>query len=679
MSRLQSGNSQLLGLIAVAIIVVCAAVFVFMSSDPATPIEENNIVTESNSSEVLEEVPALDPLAAGGGPSRTEVERAPGNTGVGKVDVFGDLIGAAITGRVVDQDGKALSDATITLSQRYSNSTLMRGYKRDKRFEATSGADGTFHFRNLAAGIEMNMWVAHPDYAPSTGPPFASLQGEAQDLGDITLTEGFSIHGNITDEAGNPLPATVEVRMQPNDAFRLGSGPELRDLDEGMGRLLTVVADEQGNFKVTKLAANIWNVTAHLEGYASSPKNAISLAGRPRPYQQAILIKLGDEYRIGGVVQDENRQPIAGAIINVARSQPRPVITADAVSDENGRFDVRGLQKGFYSLSAQAEGFSNGRASRVEGNTHDLTMELQVKGGVSGRVTDASGKAVPKFSLEVLRTRSGNAMYSLTGLVYRLESADGSYTLGNLDPGSYVLLARADGLAATYSAGFSVQRDMVDGIDILMQQGGIISGRVVDAEGLPIAGAEISLHGDEYSPEELHSLFGASLGDPNNVPSMKVRSGRDGQFRLENAYIGSVQVMVKHQLYLPQLVPTGVSEGGLNELGDVRLYRGSSIYGVATDHNGQLLAGGSVNLTSKDSNAFFHRSTTIDARGRYRFDGLKAGSYQVVALPSVAENSFMFPPDTDHRSIFLNEGEDSEVDLISTLLKSSTKPGDERK
>lgn len=675
MSRLQSGNSQLLGLIAVAIIVICAAAFVFMSSDADTPIDDLTTVSETDVPGELEEIGPLDPLAAA--PSRTEVERNPiaGTTGNGKVDDFGDLIGAAIKGRVINKDGQAVDGALVTLSQRYSNSTLMRGYNREQRFEATTGKDGTFRFRNLAAGVEMNMWVAHAEYAPSAGPPFASLQGEAQDLGDITLTEGFNIHGTVTDEAGNPLQATIEVRMQPNDAFRLGSNNDLRQVDEGMGRLLTVIADEQGNFKVNKLAANIWNVTAHLEGYASSPKNAISLHGKPRPRKEAIIIKLGEEYRIAGIVQDENRVPIAGAVINVARSQPRPVITADAVSDENGMFDVRGLQKGFYSLSAQAEGFSNGRASRVEANTNDLIIDLQVKGGVSGRVTNSNGRAVPKFSLEVFRTRTGNAMYSITGLVHRLESADGSYTLGNLDPGSYILLARADGLAATYSAGFSVQREMVDGIDIPMQQGGIVSGRVVDAEGQPIPGAEISLHGDAYNPEELHSLFGASLGDPNNVPTMKTRSDRNGQFRLENAFLGSVQVMVKHQLYLPQLVAASVNEGGLNELGDVRLFRGSSIFGIAKDHEGQLLTGGSVNLTSKDSSAFFHRTTTVDARGRYRFDGLKSGSYQVVALPSAAENSFMFPPETDNRSIYLNEGQDSEVDLVSTLMKPQQKPG----
>ena len=197
--------------------------------------------------------------------------------------------------------------------------------------------------------------------------------------------------------------------------------------------------------------------------------------------------------------------------------------------------------------------------------------------------------------------------------------------------------------------------------------------------GNPLAGAEISLHGQEYDPNELNSLFGAALGDPNNVPTMKVRTGRDGSFVMKNAYLGSVQVMAKHQLHLPQMVPTTLSEGAETDLGDIRLYRGASIFGVAKDHEGNFLVGGTINLTRKDGTAFFHRSATVDTRGRYRFDGLNAGSYDLAPFPNSNQTTFMFPPDGDVRSIFLNEGQDAEVDLTSTLLKQpERKPGDRR-
>ncbi len=663
---------------AVVLLVLCGAVFVFWSGEPAVQPDPDVPTVEEASTPDIEEIPDLNPADLVG-PTRTDVDPLANAVTNSNVDQFGDLIGAAVNGRVVDLDGNPISDAHVVLSQRYSSTTLIRGYEREGRFETMSDKDGRFHFNKLALGIEMNMWVSHPEFAPTQGPPFASLQGDSQDLGDVVLTSGHSIHGTVTDKAGNPLQALVEVRMQPNDAFRIGASEQLRVEDIGMGRLLTVTADANGKFEVDKLGANIWNVTASYEGFATSERHAIALAGKPRLRTEPVIIKLGEEYHISGIVQDENRNPIAGAEINVARSKPRPVISAEAISDENGHFDVRGLQEGTYGLSAQAPGFSNGRAGRVDANTTDLIMVLQVKGGVSGRVTNATGQPITKFSLEILRTRPATVMYGLTGLVHNIESSDGTYNIGNLDPGSYILLARADGMSATYSSGFSIQRDMVDGIDIPMLRGAIVSGRVVDGDGNPLAGAEISLHGQEYDPNELNSLFGAALGDPNNVPTMKVRTGRDGSFVMKNAYLGSVQVMAKHQLHLPQMVPTTLSEGAETDLGDIRLYRGASIFGVAKDHEGNFLVGGTINLTRKDGTAFFHRSATVDTRGRYRFDGLNAGSYDLAPFPNSNQTTFMFPPDGDVRSIFLNEGQDAEVDLTSTLLKQpERKPGDRR-
>lgn len=678
MSRPQSGNSHLLGLVAVVLIVLCAAGFVFLSGPSVGPEEITPEVIAVTQPEI-EDIPDLEKDAAAVAPIRTTVDSGTEFVTNATTDEFGDLIGAAIHGRVVESGGQPVNGVSVVLSQRYSNSTMMRGYSRDTRFEAKTGPDGRFRFNQLALGIEMNMWVSHPEYAPTNGPPFAALLGDPQDLGDIVLNTGHGIHGTVKDEAGNPIPGLVEIRMQPNDAFRIGTGDQLRAEDESMGKLLYVTADSDGNFEANKLAANIWNVTGSYEGYSNSQKQAIALHGNPRLRKEPVHLVLGEEFFISGIVQDEHRQAIPGAIINVARSQPRPVITAEAVCDDNGQFRVRGLQKGTYGLSAQAPGFSNGRAGRVEANTSDLIMVLQVKGGVSGRVTSTDGQAVRNFTLEVLRTRPATVMYGITGLVHTIESADGSYNIGNLDPGSYILLARSNGKAATYSSGFTIQRDTVDGIDIPMQRGGVVVGRVVDADGKPLVSAEISLHGQEYNPDELNSLFGAALGDPNNVPSMKVRSDRNGEFRLANAYLGSVQIMVKHQLHLAQLVPATILEGSETDLGDIRLYRGSTIFGVATDFDGSVLAGGTINLTRKDGSAFFHRSTTVDARGRYRFDGLDSGSYQLAPFPDSNQNSFMFPPDTDNRSVFLQEGEDAEVDLVSTMKKPpERKPGDRR-
>lgn len=670
MSRLQSGNSHLLGLLAVAFILCGAVAFIFLTGDPSTDPLPIPPVVETQEPEELEEVPALEHV--GIERDSTGFDRTESPTSE-TVDEFGDPTGGVIRGRVVDGQGQPIAEAMIELTQRYSSNTMMRGYERGERFLAHSAADGTFRFKNLAAGVELNMWISHPDFASSQGPPFAPLLGETQDLGDIELGAGFSIEGLVMDEARNPLPGLVEVRMQANDPFRVGSQVEKREEDTESRRLFLVEADADGKFTVERLAGGIWTVTASLEGFSTTAKKPVALHGKPRKHETVIQLKLGREYIIQGIVEDENRKPIAGALINVSRSQPRPVITAEAISDENGQFKVRGLQEGTYGLSAQAAGYSNGRAGRVQADTTDLIMVLMDKGGISGRVSTASGQPVTKFSLEVLRSRPGNAQYGITGSVYRLESADGSYTIKDLDPGSYLLLARADGYAATYSSGFNIDREQLDGIDIAMKAGGTVRGRVVDSDGNPLAQAEISLHGQSFDPKGLNSLFGATLGDADNIPSHKVRSDAEGRFVMENAYAGDVQLFFEHGEHLGQAVPATILEGAQVDLGDIRLYRGGAIFGMVRDHEGGLLTGGTVTLTRKDSNDFFHRSTTVDARGRYSFKGLETGTYEVVAIPSSLQNTFLFPPDQDKQTLYVKEGDEREADLSSTLGRPEKK------
>ena len=375
-----------------------------------------------------------------------------------------------------------------------------------------------------------------------------------------------------------------------------------------------------------------------------------------------------DEHHIAGRAVNENDEPIADALVNVSRVQPRPILTASTRTLEDGSFDVRGLAAGVYGLSVQAEGYTNGHAGRVQANTETLVVVMQQKAGVTGRVTRPNGGPVTKFSLEVMRTRSGTKQYGMTGATYEFDSPDGTYTIDSLDPGTFILLVRAPGLAATYSPSFRIDREEVAGIDIPMLAGGVLVGRVVDGSTQkPIVGALISLHGDEYDSEEIDSLFGASLGDPNNIPHLTATTNKNGEFRMENSYPGTVQVLVTHKKYLSGLVATTVIENVENDLGAIDIYQGGSIYGIATDKSGAMLTGGSINLSRQDGGSFFHKRATVDARGRFRFDGLKAGSYELVAYPSANENMFLFPPEGDKENVYVGDGADVEANLTSTL------------
>ena len=656
---MNSGKSNSLALVLVAIFVIAAGYFVM--SGGSEPV--NNLPAIEDTPDDTPVISAAEQLSSFGdtAPDSINIARTSTNANNNDIDdIFADKIGGTISGKVVDENGKSIVGATVSLNQRYNAGELMRGYQAGARFQATSDRNGEFIFAGLAVGINMNMWVHHDDFAPKQGAPFAALEDESQTLPPTILSAGYSVSGKATDRGGNPLQATVELMMQPSDAFRRGSTEEILAQDIASGRHVTVMADGNGEFYIDKLAEGFWILRASYDGFATAEIRPIMLLNGKNADRQKVV--LPDEFTISGIVLDEQQMPIADAKIGVARTSPRPTLTGSATTNQQGEFTVRGLQEGSYGLSAQAPGYTNGRAGRVNAGAANVEVVMQVMGSVSGRVSASTGQSISTFQLEILRTRRGNQQYGLTGQRYQFDQTDGTFELPDLAPGSYILLGRADGYAPTYSSSFSVGRTKVEGIDILLEAGGVIKGTIVDGAGHPVSSAVISVHGEDFTLDSNDTLFGSAIGDPNNMPQVKTRSNSKGEFTLNNVVPGALTLQVKHSEHLDELITSMSSSGTTTNLGRIIIYQGGSVHGVASDKNGNRLSGGTVTVTTPNG-SFFHRTITLDAKGRYRISGLAAGTYSIIVAAAENENVFMFPSEADKKSIYVNVGQDLELNL----------------
>ena len=656
---MNSGKSNSLALVLVAIFVIAAGYFVM--SGGSEPV--NNLPAIEDTPDDTPVINAAEQLSSFGdtAPDSINIARTSTNANNNDIDdIFADKIGGTISGKVVDENGKSIVGATVSLNQRYNAGELMRGYQAGARFQATSDRNGEFIFAGLAVGINMNMWVHHDDFAPKQGAPFAALEDESQTLPPTILSAGYSVSGKATDRGGNPLQATVELMMQPSDAFRRGSTEEILAQDIASGRHVTVMADGNGEFYIDKLAEGFWILRASYDGFATAEIRPIMLLNGKNADRQKVI--LPEEFTISGIVLDEQQMPIADAKIGVARTSPRPTLTGSATTNQQGEFTVRGLQEGSYGLSAQAPGYTNGRAGRVNAGAANVEVVMQVMGSVSGRVSASTGQSISTFQLEILRTRRGNQQYGLTGQRYQFDQTDGTFELPDLAPGSYILLGRADGYAPTYSSSFSVGRTKVEGIDILLEAGGVITGIIVDGAGHPVSSAVISVHGEDFTLDSNDTLFGSAIGDPNNMPQVKTRSNSKGEFTLNNVVPGALTLQVKHSEHLDELITSMSSSGTTTNLGRIIIYQGGSVHGVASDKNGNRLSGGTVTVTTPNG-SFFHRTITLDAKGRYRISGLAAGTYSIIVAAAENENVFMFPSEADKKSIYVNVGQDLELNL----------------
>jgi hypothetical protein len=668
MQRRNAGNTQTLAVVAVMLIIAGAVAWMLFSPVDTEPVGGTEPVVEAgedrpDAGTFEGPVPERPDGEEIGSAERVEVrpDLGPGVTGQEALQPGG------VRGTVVDDQGLPIPDARVVLASRSIATNLFNPEPVEAptpeelaRLEDDTGADGRFYFGDLPGGEEFTMWVSHPSFGPESGPPVVILPGEIQEIGAIVLGSGYTLRGRVVDTAGNPLPASVELTLQNLSFFQTADPEMMRADDIASGRLRLVETDGNGGFEVEHLAQGIWTAKASAEGFASNLVRGITLVENKQP--DDVEIVLDTEFRLTGIVVNQEDEPIAGAKVQVARVNPRPVITSLGESGPDGTFTLGQLPEGRYGMLVTAEGYAMNRKGSVVAGGEPLRIVMIRNAEITGRVSAPNGVRVSDFTLELLRPLRGEQGYRKTGKIYGFEGTDGSFALNDVDPGGYVLLARAAGFAPTYSAPFQTGWEDLQGIDIVMTAGGALTGRVIDistGEGVP--GVKVALRASGFEPMEGDTMFG-DLGDAlANVPTSIAYTQEDGSFRLDDVYVDRMALYCDKDGFLPTTVEVSVSRNTVVDVGRVEMRQGGTLSGTGVDAKGNPLAGGTVTLTRPGDP--FQRSATLDARGRFRFAGLRTGSYEVFALPPADPNVFLVPDASARRQVYVEEGQTATIEV----------------
>jgi len=151
---------------------------------------------------------------------------------------------------------------------------------------------------------------------------------------------------------------------------------------------------------------------------------------------------------VGGLAPPTSPKLAAGARIRLTGPTGARIIT----TDQSGVFEEDNLPQGDYTLELlvpddQVVGFLEGERSPVKlriepGSVLEHNFEVFWNGGIEGRVEDSSGK--PAHLWVMLASADGSR---LPGYVkfFLQTNADGSYAIGKIPPGRYVVLVNPDG------------------------------------------------------------------------------------------------------------------------------------------------------------------------------------------------------------------------------------------
>ncbi len=367
-------------------------------------------------------------------------------------------------------ESRGIADATVRALPGSWNSGLFLPVV------ARTSGDGRFELNGLGPG-NLRIEVHHPQY--STKSRVVVVSGRRPDL-QLELVPRSLVQGRLVGESVAP-----------------GTRLELRQ--QGETPLRTTVTDDGAFTFDGKVSVGSAELTLPDAEFCFEESG-----GRTLKLQIEEAVETNFELRmvpasvVRGVVQDDSGAPVAGVrVLHVQPTAgplaPRPV---EAVTDERGRYEVRGLPR----VGIGPGGFGWTRfVFRREGYA---VAKLEFSGAGSGEVVDLEAVTLTRpGAIHGRVTRGGSGIagavviagYGMSGSQRGVSGPDGSFTLRGLPAGEYRVrasyatmpLVASDDIVAV-EAGQSVGP-----VEVELPSGRTIQGEVVAPNGEPIADALI--------------------------------------------------------------------------------------------------------------------------------------------------------------------------------------------
>lgn len=402
--------------------------------------------------------------------------------------------------------------------------------------------DGDFHLEGLPA-LPVRLRVSPVDeqglpdrYYPDgdgwcEGALVSLARGQVANGHRISLVTGAQLTGRLLGPDGTPAAGAAVIATPVDD------GP--------ITWQRSVLADDDGIFALTGLPTSASGLRLALThdtlpdtrvgGYDVIDAEVFQLQdGEVRDLGD---VAFGEGVSLAGVVQDEAGLPVAGAAVRVRIG----AVTERVDTDADGRWALGGLRAGDAEVWVAQDGWAVHYwpgADRPSERIHlsedgddatDVNLVLTPETTLSGQITDG-----PEGLEEVgLKAVNDDGSVSIKVDV----DADGAFTARRLAAGDWTLWIDGDALGGV--ADSARDRDgqvlswrlaagqAADAGALPWVAEGVLSGRVRDADGLPVLGATVT-----------------ALPDDAGLPQLTAATDDHGRYSLEGMVAGAYRVRV---------------------------------------------------------------------------------------------------------------------------------------
>ncbi|MBV9603277.1 MAG: carboxypeptidase regulatory-like domain-containing protein [Chloroflexi bacterium] len=309
-----------------------------------------------------------------------------------------DLPANVITGLVTDTSAQPMVDATILVDGPGGGTSVQLSTDSSGRYTTPILAPGAYDVSAVLSGfVPTSAAVTVLDTVLLTVQNFI-----------LQRTLLFTVGGLVADATGVPI-AGATLRLSENSA----SPGIWTTQTDAMGRY-SFSNEDPGPF------AGQYTEEVRAAGFVSDSRD-FAVPNGATITQNFQLVKQGV---LTGHVSDARGAPLGGASVSLDSAQ--------TFTDATGLYSIL-LDPGQYTETVALVGFRTSVASVTisDGATlvHDFTLASVVPGSITGTVTDDSGSPL-------------HATVTIAGASTRTD-VDGSFTLANVDPGTYTATASA--------------------------------------------------------------------------------------------------------------------------------------------------------------------------------------------------------------------------------------------
>lgn len=457
--------------------------------------------------------------------------------------------------------------------------------------------------------------VASTLHANAPGALHAALElrpmgsGEVREI-ELALDAAPRVSGTVRDERGAPVA---------------GARVWLRTKVAGLDAAACVASADDGRFSIDATGVGEARLRVEHAGFLSADVGPWTVAAGTELSGVGVVLSSGAT--IAGRVLWPDGRPAAGATVVAIPSRedalvaPFPLhgVGARVATDVDGNFRLAGLEREPHTVTVLVSERLDrtarksrrvawtARATGLRVPAENVELVLSPGSVVRGRVVDDDGEPVANAEVVANPDASAHTDDSARSVT---ADASGRFELEAVRDGGWHAVARRPSAAFSEPVSFVVEAPDVPEVVIVVPRSARIAGRVLDASGVPVAGAVVDL--EAGGPGEKRSWVpdGASAADGtfavDGLPPglVRVRARKDG-------YARSIEVVVELDASEPT---SGV---------DLVLRAGGTIEGVVLAADGTPIPVETVHMSRDDM--WPTPSVRTDERGRFRFEHVEPG------------------------------------------------------